>query len=740
MRRHQQRVLGLGISILGVLILSPALMGQGSPEAEKVDSLPTDWSHHHVIFSRPGTAEQAKRVEQSERYRQQQRRQSPARLREAAKLREVENGGALLPELQLDPRDGFPGRNKNQGLKGDWSQDIGPGATVGAMNYPAKFSFSATTANCGNAAQPDFVVYTTGLEGTRTQASIAAYDNIYSGCSGFGTVPTVYWAYNTGNGTVTTSPVFSRDGTQVAFVQTDSTTAGNGHLVLLRWAASSTDTVAAPTSLTRTSNPSYPGCTAPCMTTTVLSDASFNRQVDTNSSVFYDYDSDTAFVGDAGGWLHQFNPVFNGVPTEIRSAGWPVQVNPTTPTALTSPVYGDTSGKVFVADVGGFLYRVGPLTAAVATTSGPLDASFAEGGSGIVQGPVVDSTAEVVFVFAASDGSGGCPGEVDCTAVYELLVDFVADATGHEVVVGDSTLSGNPPSPLYIGAFNSTYLNSVNATGELYVCGNTGGDPVLYQVTIQAGILGAVVAGPVLSSSFAATPCSPVTDVLNPNASGGATEWMFASVQTDGVSSGCGSTSGCIFNFKDTPWLPSHGYTVGQEVLDSNFHIQVVSVAGTSAVAPPFWTTSPAGTTIDGGVTWLNQGTASAFTPLAWAPSQKYHKGNSILDPHGNIEVVTAAAAAGSTSGTVIPAFSTVPGSTITDGISTPKITWTNVGAIATAAITEDGGTSGIIWDNTVGTGTLAGASQIYFSTLSGGCGTGAADGCAVQASQAALH
>src|SRR5208283_4863824 len=90
MRRHQQRVLGLGISILGVLILAPVLAGQASPDSEKSAGLPTDWSHHHVIFSRPATPERAQKVEQDERYWQQQRRQSPAKLIEAARVRDAE--------------------------------------------------------------------------------------------------------------------------------------------------------------------------------------------------------------------------------------------------------------------------------------------------------------------------------------------------------------------------------------------------------------------------------------------------------------------------------------------------------------------------------------------------------------------------------------------------------------------------------------------------------------------------
>jgi hypothetical protein len=63
------------------------------------------------------------------------------------------------------------------------------------------------------------------------------------------------------------------------------------------------------------------------------------------------------------------------------------------------------------------------------------------------------------------------------------------------------------------------------------------------------------------------------------------------------------------------------------------------------------------------------------------------------------------------------------------------------VGAIATANLPTAGGTSGMIIDNTVGSGTLAGASQLYFSTLSDQpCGTSGTGGCAAQASQAALQ
>jgi len=54
-----------------------------------------------------------------------------------------------------------------------------------------------------HASCSDFVVYPTGTAGATGAASIVAFSNLYSGCSG--TVPSVDWAYNTG-GMVTTSP------------------------------------------------------------------------------------------------------------------------------------------------------------------------------------------------------------------------------------------------------------------------------------------------------------------------------------------------------------------------------------------------------------------------------------------------------------------------------------------------------------------------------------------------------
>src|SRR6202035_4352031 len=141
--------------------------------------------------------------------------------------------------------------------------------------------------------------------------------------------------------------------TQLAFAQT---TGGIGSLVLLKWAPSTTETVASPGAPTNVAASSYATCAAPCMTTIVLQGGAVEND-DITSSVYYDYGSDTAWVGDSRNWLHRFSPVFSGTPAEV-GAPWPVQLQPLHATALTSPVSDSGSGNVFVGDAGGFFYSV----------------------------------------------------------------------------------------------------------------------------------------------------------------------------------------------------------------------------------------------------------------------------------------------------------------------------------------------------------------------------------------------
>src|ERR1035437_4466996 len=156
----------LGLSILAVLTLSSALLGQmsqgqTSQDSQAVVHLPTDWSHHHLLFSNPATAEQLSRAQQDPRYWHQLLRRSQATPSEA------EFDGTLPFELPHGSR--TSSASKNHKLKRDWSVSLGStSATVGAGQYPGKFGFDVTTFSCAN----DYVVFNTGFAGFAPPASI----------------------------------------------------------------------------------------------------------------------------------------------------------------------------------------------------------------------------------------------------------------------------------------------------------------------------------------------------------------------------------------------------------------------------------------------------------------------------------------------------------------------------------------------------------------------------------------
>jgi len=694
------RFVRFGTALLGLVAAGWFLSGRAA-ESER-EGYPTDWSHRHLVFSQPGSDEQAERVARDPRYWQHWYRQNISRLLPTDAASPISDAGSA----HFDAPAG-------QGL---WSEDLGNGATVGAENFPAKYAFQITSASCAN----DYVVFATGLVGSTSQASVVAYNNLYSGCTA--PVPQTYWAYNTG-GPILTSPVISGDGTQVAFVQTTSGSSGLGSLVLLKFAASTTETVTAPKTLTAVATTAYRTCTAPCMTEVPLVDSHGTQLDDRTSSAFPDYTHDIIWVGTTVSWLHKITGVFRGSPAEVTTGGFPSQLNPGNPNTLSSPVYDYASQFVFVGDYGGFLYRVNASTG-VATPSAQLDH-----GTGIVAGPIVDSTSEKVYVFASSDGTTACTGSAPCTAVFQFSATGSL-ATATEAVVGVSSLT---PNPLYEGALDGNYLASANATGNLYVCGNTGGPPIIYQVPISAGTMQTVVAGPVLSN--ASDPCSPVTDIANPNATGGATEWFFAGTTGAGLGNNCAS-GGCLTNFKDQQWKASTAYVVGQQVLDTHFQIQTVRTAGTSKATAPTWSTTLGDTTDDNTVRWLDAGPIAADY-ATWQASHAYTLNQEIVDSNGNIQLVTTAGTS-RTAAQGHPTWSAVVNGATTDN----TVHWRNVGAIATASLAAAGGTSGIIIDNVVSSTTQAGASQVYFTTQSNQtCTTsGGTGGCAMQASQSALQ
>lgn len=700
------------------MVTAVAWMLTGQAARPYEHGMPTDWTHHAVIYSQPVTAEQVASAANDPRYWQQWIRHNMVR-----------HLGVEPQVAQRESRPAIPYRGavpQNDG--GFWSEDMGTGATVGAGNFPAKYSFSITTANCASAAKPDFVVFNTGLLASATQASIIAYDNIYSGCAGFTTDPSTYWAYDTrvaGVGArVRTSPVLSLDGSQIAFVQTNNT---NAALVLLKWAANNgtLGTPAVPTNVTVAAN--YPTCTAPCMFAINLTTGGGTQTNDITSSVYYDYSSDTAWVGDSAGLLHKFTPFFKGTPTEIRTAPWPVQANSTAASALSSPVYDFVSGNIFVGDAGGYVSRVNNATGASATS-----ARIDFGTNGIVSYPDLDVTAQQIYAFVSRDNTTACAAGAPCAGVFQFSTTFTAGSSGIETRVGTSRAA---PNPLYAGAFDQQYYTSGNSTGNLYVCGNTGANPTVFQIPVTAGVMQVIPnsLGTVTTNGSTAA-CSPVTDIANPNLTGGAEERIFLSPRNNGRPALCGA-GGCLISFIDSPWQKSTSYAPNQKILvGTQIQVATGTTAQTSGSTAPTWNATAGGTTADGGVTWVNQGTITAIPFAVWQSNHNYNQlGTRILGANGYLEVVINT---GRSTNGAQPAWTANPGDqTIDNGVI-----WINAGTLPTAALAASGGTSGIIMDNVVGSGTQAGASQVYFGTLGNQACTGGNGGCAVQASQSALQ
>jgi hypothetical protein len=597
-----------------VIILSGTLASVGLAHAQQPKGVPWDWTHSRVVFSQPGTADEAIRkgayehwlkISTAPRFMvQQQRRLANAagiphqdfahgisayeppppesRNRQpGADLQQNdsrENAGNMSGNMSLEERwaaqvgnrqlpfglsrailppvqrgggtstrrsvgSGSPwSSNTSNRIKKDWSELLGSGGSIGLGQFPATFTSGSTSCS-------DFVIFNTGLAGSSTQANIIAFKDIYASCNGG--VPTVYWAYNTG-GTVLTSVTLSLDGSQVAFVQSSS--GGVASLVLLTWRASN-GTLTVPVIPASETPALYRGCTTPCMTAMTFSGSSS----DTYSAPFTAYGASKIYVGDDLGVLHQFSNIFasSGTPAEVTTGGWPVTVNANA--SLASPVYDAASGKAFVGDYVlnssspcepsstnsntpcGYLYSVD--SSGSVTRSAQLDYN-----SGILDGPIVDSTTEEVFAFAGDDGSSSCAASTPCAAVYQFSANFVSDDAGIEATVGSGYQF------MLSGALDNAYFTSLNGTGHLYVVGNTGpANNTVYQVSINNAVMasGAATAGPVVSTNYTNgynAAGLQVTEFYP----GGSNDYIFLSVLAYGAPGACGTASlgnGCVIGY-----------------------------------------------------------------------------------------------------------------------------------------------------------------------------------------------
>jgi hypothetical protein len=502
-------------------------------------SVVTDWTSRHVLFSDSGTLTDAmngsrdrwERIVNDPRYQWQQiRRHVPAaQLATDSAVRYSDP----MRGRQSPPPPPNPKETENGPIHRDWAVKIASpdsGAGVEPWTFPAKFSFDP-------AAQPsctsDYVVYPVDANGSSTQANIVGVNNLYSGtCTG--TVPSALFAYEVGTGQVFNSPVLSVDGTKIAFVE--SIPGGSKFHVLTIGTDGNSGCAANSNHCNGAAynTPAVPGVNNNANDVAITMSGGVS---DSFSSPFVDYEHEVAYVGDDNGYLHKFTGVFSGSPTEVTTNGWPLSVAPTG-TMLTSPTYDSVSQDVFVAQQGtssGTLYCVNAASATAAFCSTPSITV----GSNILDGPIVDSTWEQVFV------TGDDPTDTN-TVLVQTPVDFSSSRTVTYGVAGTNH---------WDGAFDNAYFTSVD-TGHMYACGNltSAPTPVLFRVgfnssgimntSADSGSFQLVETG----ESGTAVSCTPLTEFYN---AGTTTDYLFLAVENGGFATGtpnCGGNA-CVMSF-----------------------------------------------------------------------------------------------------------------------------------------------------------------------------------------------
>jgi hypothetical protein len=519
-----------------------------------------DWTHHHVIFSNPGTLEDAlnkdtyenwHRIVTDPRYRMQWIK------RYGAPSDELTGDFSRLPDPPnpLPPLRRWRPRWIDSSLQGAWSQSIAPGGSGTAIDmYPAKYTFAPiATPSCAS----DFVVFPVNTNGSSSVSNIVGLNNLYSSCSG--TVPSFLFAYFVGTGVVQTSPVLSEDGTKVAFVE--SVTGGSKFHVLTIGTTGNNGTYWSP--------PVTP-CTVNGVTSCSTNNAVDNSTVMkgsvsvTRSSPFVDYQNDNAYVGDDSGNLHKFHPVFTGTPAEVTAGGWPLTV--ASGMILTGPVYDSgASGNIFVGGSNGNLYCVVASTAKACSTA---SISVASGTNPVLDAPIVDSTNQTVFA-AASNSTTSYLTQATTSLGSVVRVNMGASGTD-----------------LYDGAFDSAYFTSVS-TGHMYLCGNltTAATPTLWRVTFNSsGTMSSANDGSsfqLVVSGFTGTgyDCTPLTEIYN-----GTTDYLFVSVKGEGFGTGtpnC-SYSPCVMNFIITSSFPTSANATRNSSSSSGISGMIIDNASTA--------------------------------------------------------------------------------------------------------------------------------------------------------------
>src|SRR5277367_4757014 len=634
--------------------------------------IPTDWSTSHVVFSAPEPGSDAEdQAQQDPRYWMQQirRAQLQADDSQAEVSTDWSSASSAVPDKKKNKKPKKSKKTKKLAIKKDWSVSLGgTGAKVGAGFFPAKYTYGTTAASC-----TDYVAFNTSLAGSATQASVISFTNIYSGCGG--TVPTTAWAFNTG-GTVSTSITPSFDGTQVAFVESVGTTAT---LVLLKWNAGPAASHALMLTLTT-------GSTAVVATVGTFSAADVGAQISAAA----------------------------GIPAGDTIASVANSTHATLPTAATASGSHAATVNAETAALPGVAPTVANGSYRACTAPCMTTISFS--------GTPNDTNSSPYYVFGGPDADAIFAGD-DTGHVHKFTGVF--NGTPAEVTTGGF------PVTAAIEKLSGPVYNSVAGTVDIDASyDGTNNGARLHEITVDAGtptvldssILGNTTAGgtncaaTTVGTGTALTLDAPIVD-----ASAGAKGMVYVFIGNDGVA----TPNSAVYQFATA--FGEH--TCGNKAIIG---------AGSTTSGIPVYSGAFDALYFAGATTGNIYvcGTAGGNVQLWRIPITTAT--NALGTP---VAITTTLSTAGTTcspvtefqNGAVDQAFVSVEaaGRPANCGVGGCIMNFTITSALPatatpTAVLPENGGTSGIVVDNS---SAFTGASQLYFSTLG--------NGMAIQAAQA---
>lgn len=512
----------LCLSLMACLILFG--QAQEQPRPEHVGRV-LDWSYSHVALSGglPAADLNRAKVEPRILFHLVERNLQVSAGRSGRRFGPGENPGR-------------PPRPSTRGIKIDWSIPLGAGVVAPNMS-PAKYGFDVNaTPSCTN----DYVVYGLNVAGaTAGQANLVGLTNLYSGsaprfCNANN--PTVNWAYNgsTAGGAVLTSPVISLDGKRIAYVESAG---GSTVFHVLAWKAGegTSATAAAKPTLKGACTGTVANPTSSCLLSVTLSASA----TDTFSSPWVDYQTDKAFIGTDDGKIYRVSCVFtcalNTNPTVDWTYTLPVAGTGGAAVKPNGPVYDFPSGRLFLGDQLGELWVINAGGASASLNSGPVmiggggctvanppgrtgtgaDCTASGGSFGISDSVIMDSSggSQRIFAFSGNDGTAGASA-----VVAQLKMDLTGLVSVHIGLgsVGNTTSNVD----IHSGALDNNYFGTTPATGRLFMCGTTTSDTgaAFYWIGFTSyPIMNSTTTGSIARGTTAGNPCTPITEIYNPN-------------------------------------------------------------------------------------------------------------------------------------------------------------------------------------------------------------------------------